>query len=409
MVKKYLTDPKLKTLKQKFSNLNDITGYALNCKLGKEITISQKQNMVNDFASQIKKAFYVNGSIYVYTKSNMLLKYDPKTGQTTTVAGALGDDLLIDEVILNGKKETLMITRYNSFVGVNEFYMPYGKYLTVYRGRCFTAINNTVSFGAPFDFADYSFEQLSGTFNTDERDGEITGLCVLGEVLYVFCQRAIYKLVSNDATIFSLIKLCATVGEICHGSAKCVGGKILFTSGKRIFAFDGSNASVIDETIQDLGLEIVEGFNVCGEKYSINVNIDGKSAQYVFDSIDKSVQIIYSVSNMTLDNGYAIDADGKLYKTLIDEGQLIGEVFWQSKPIYFSSPYKKQLLEVSCYSLGQTRLKISGDFGEKSFELKEGVNVIRLNSESITFSLKFTGDHAFALSNLCAKFRIIGE
>lgn len=409
MVKRYLRKPSLKTLKLKFSDILDITDRATNCVIGKQIRPALRQMLVTDFAKEIRYLCFKNHSVYVYTKNNLLIKYDEKTGQTETIAGALGESLIVEEITINGKNETLMISGGGGYVGTKSFNIPYGKYSAIHGGRCFTADNNTVSFCAPFDFSEYSYSELSGAFNTQESDGEITGLCSMGEFLYVFCQRAVYKVSLNDNSIFVLTKLPVTVSQIEHGSVKSVGGKILFLSGKKVFAFDGNSVCVVDERMEQLNLSRINGASVCGEKYAINVTVDGNYAQYVLNAVDNSVQIVSAVSSKCTDGGYMVDDTGKLYKTLLSEGDILGGAFWQSKPLYFSSPYAKNLLEISFFLKGQASLKISGDTGISEFLLVDGVNIIRLNSKSRFFTLEFTSDDCFELKEIAVKYRIIGE
>ena len=172
MRKNYLKDPKLKTLTSNIENLFNVTNKALNCSLGKIVDVAPNQTMVCDFSQPIKKIYYTTEGVYAHTQTHALMKYDTKTQQISTVAGALGEQLLVEEIIYNGQKTPLYLCERGGYAGVNEFSLPFGRYLAIHKNRCFTANANTVSFCGPFDFSDYSFSELNGAFNTEEKDGE---------------------------------------------------------------------------------------------------------------------------------------------------------------------------------------------------------------------------------------------
>ncbi len=409
MLKRYLRKPNLKTLKYKFSSLSNATEIALNCKIGDHLSISEKFNAITNFSACVENLYSINDNVYAFTSDGTVLKYNTQARELVTISTAITGVPLIEEIVIGGQNKTLIISPDGAKVDSQSFSLPYGKYSAIYKGRCFTAQNNTVSFCAPFRFSDYSFDELSGAFNTEQVDGEITGLCCMGEYLYIFCQRAIYKLILDDLSIFIVNRLSVTVGEIKHGSVKCVGGKILFVSGRKILSFNGNETSVVDERMEKLCLTIEEGASVCQGKYALNVKVEGCCAQYVYDSLDKSVQIIALWTDVCADDGYTVDQSGKLYKAFFKEGSTQGQMLWQSKPQGFSSGYKKSLLEISASVNGFCRLEVTGDFGSKQYVLSDVTSVVRLNCESRSFTFKLLASQECEFGDLCVKYRIIGE
>jgi hypothetical protein len=89
------------------------------------------------------------------------------------------------------------------------------------------------------------------------------------------------------------------------------------------------------------------------------------------------------------------------------EGSVVGNVWFRTLKLDFGAPSKKSLKQITLYSVGKVKLKITGEFGSTEFKLNEGFNTLNMNYRSDEFVFEFSSQNTlFTVDKLCVKYAI---
>lgn len=121
------------------------------------------------------------------------------------------------------------------------------EHVVEYKSHIFYGKDNTLSFTAPFNEADFTAASGAGTILIPHN---ITGLIVFREQLIVFSTSKIYRIVGNTIADFTLQPIALDVGCIHEDTIQEVGGDIVFV------AADGIRMLSATDRFGDFGLAV---------------------------------------------------------------------------------------------------------------------------------------------------------
>ena len=389
MRKNYLKNPNVKPKTFSFSNFTDITDYAKGLFIGEQLTASNlRLTLLNITDIAVKYGYCVDDKIFIKSQNdifyemvdgNLYQKFN--CGYTRGVIGA---------VILGGAKKIVymddMVKKVidDDQVGVD---LPRGTAFVTHRLRCFVANENTVYFSSPFDFENRSMMlDNCGNFSFSYEDGNVLGLFDFSTYLLIVCSKSFYKLTIVDGE-FKLEKLNSDFYQIEQNSLLKMRDKVIFVSENKLYCYQ-------DFEIKQLPSSFIKDVENFDNKATFN--------DYFYycqtSDYDRKCVLAYDVKNNTENIVDVDDCDLMCKNILFTHRQKVfftisngypNNTEWISTKIDLGSINSKSLIEVSVYVERKSTLKVKGDFGEKTFELKQGANkkIMNLRSKQFIFEI----------------------
>lgn len=357
--------------------------------------------------------FSANGKIYSY--SDIVYELTEKGERGLSYCGGCP---AVQEIIYRGKKFTLFLSDEMNGFGVDAYgnlipvELPDTEYSAVLGGRLFGAYNQNVYFTKQFDFDNKTTRLVvDGTLSLSESSGKVVGLSVKERKLYIFCQRAIYKLDAfGESTDFKLEKLMAGNIDVKEHSVQDVYEQTVFVSANKIYSFNQNKIKQISTLPKWLQISKT-GYSASAQSlYILPIfTKDGKNIYYLLDVEDYSFSVVDFNGGAVCKGGYFC-AEDKTVKRIDRFGQKSKNGFIKFKPIDMGVFNDKSLLSVCAFVGEDCKLKVSGDSGSKNFSLKKGCNKRRLNLLSKSFIFEFSQiGEGFSLSDFYLEYTVKGE
>lgn len=237
----------------------------------------------------------------------------------------------------------------------------------------------------------------SGSITFPSSFGEIVGLQDLGERLYVFFERAIYRLdAKGEASEFKAVRIAYDGEKILRGSIGACGEHIFFLTENGIRKFDGERSALVCE-----GLDIQPAIfmPICshathGDTFFLRYDDENKGKRTVaVESSGESGYPLFDVDGLSGCESMAFgtwhDAVGVLSKngTLPD-----GECYtFTSETVTFGTEKPKTLRRLRFFGKGEFLLRTiyDGQTVEKRVNLQNGDTTVALNLRGSLFQFCF--------------------
>ncbi len=388
MRKNYLLKPNVNVKKFNVKNLSSITEYAEGMTIGNTLA-SSNMCVVESIPIQfvVKNMYCVNNKMYAQGADGY---FYAKSGDGYFKRFECGTEkAIMGSVILQGARQTLYIDNTGGRVLENDkllVRLPYGEYFATHALRCFSAKDYTIYFSSKFDFIAKSMAVDNyGNLSVNTEDGKIIGLYDFSSYLLIVCTNAFYKLTVVNGE-FYLEKINTDSYEIQTQSLARIGGKLLFISDKKLYAYENFSIKQLSTTFVEHILTVDIPATSYNTFYFCQTCDDEKKCVYVYDVVKKKDWLVYvSDSTLKLNNIMFNETEQKLY--LIEPNPNTTAI-WRSKAISFATNDKKSLMQLSINVTKDSMLKIIGDFGVRDFVLKSGINNKKMNLRSKEFTLE---------------------
>ncbi len=293
--------------------------------------------------------------------------------------------------------------------GFSDVSMPKTTSMAVVKDRLFSAYQNCVTAHDGYDFEEATIPLTPyATFNTSSSDGKILQLCEYKDCLYVFCESAIYRIISDTESIdFILEKICSSPIKILENSVKRNFDKIFFISNGILYAFDGQKISSVN-CLMNNKIKKCNGITKKDGKLIISyLDNDDQMGIFVYDTVSGEEEFLGYSTDKIADNGIIL-SENLLFSLFEDEGEFSGGE-WISKRLTAGEIGAKNLVKISAYVGSKCLLTLVGENGEKKITLKKGNNTFMLNYDTTDFCLKLTWkDKEFFVKNITLKYTVRG-
>ena len=370
-----------------------VEGGALCCGVGaKALAVSDgKQRRVAYFADE--KVWFA------LTEGLFLARKGKNDSSFVAVNGVPLGDGGFARLCLDGENEYLV------FAGASGVYLLSlaGEVETVYAGRALPyakEFHDRLFFALPNAVVAYGeVGQVGGWVSSADgagkielaNGGEIVGLAVLKERLYVFCRRGIARLdVRGAGRDFTVEYLPYGGGDLVAYSACECGNYVCFLSADGVYRFDGSSAEKV--------ARLPDGWNGQSEVqagadegyYYLSYEADGTRKTFALNAEEKTVYYAFGVEALTqgYDGCYCV-ADGALSR-LVKGGVAKGARRFFVAARDFGVKKEKTAVGVRVFGTGAVTVALTGERGrqETRVSLAGGVGEGRLALKGKLFDVE---------------------
>ncbi len=279
-----------------------------------------------------------------------------------------------------------------------------GDCYAVFAGMLFVATGRTIRFSAPFDFTNFSVNlELGGYYEVEARDGNVRYMTEKNGKLCVVCERSIvYLEVFGDRTDYRAERLQVGYLNVVKRSAVKIGETIYFITNGKLAALN-SSLKTYDVLYKDAVKNAGKAHTAAGY-YLLSFSSGGKNKTLYCDTDgDAFAANAADCGGDICDGGIFYDSEKGGFYAFAENAETVAGDVMQSD---LGACELKTVTGASLCCDGDGYLTVSGDFGEKTFALKKGCNVVKCNLVSRRFSFSQTG--AFA-DEIKIKYRIHGE
>ena len=399
-------------------NLLEMLEYSENavCKKdGKVEHFSLRDTNAVSLGVELKSLIKVGNSIFYYAANNNL--YLGKGTKFINLSKSFSSIPTIVEITRNGTVFSLVLDgdgngyTVDANGTVETYSVPKGKKAVVYNGMLFIGNKNELYFSSATDVLDFTMDlSHGGLIKTDSNDGHVKGLVVQENKLLIFVANAIYEFMAfGDRLDYTLKKVETLVPNVLDLSPRDCGDKILFICDKKLYLYKGGKIKKIESILEYDELQIFDNPVVEQSVYCIPLITDSGNRKLLrYDCETDEECLIDCGKSVTSDGGFAVNNFGRRLKIEKKSNASTNSTF-KSKSIDFDTAKTKVINDISFIATGEGVLTLSGDYGDKTFKIKSGSNVKRMNVPSRTFIFTFTGKGDFSVKNLRIKYRIKGE
>ncbi len=371
----------------------------------------KKTNYKAPTESQIVKMYKVENRIFCLCEDGML--YESKTNRCEYICEVYNIDASMLSITVNSESDIIVakddgVFSLNGNAGFDDF--PVSNCITYYNGRYFIADYNNI-----YITELYNMKTLSSNFKIgaqiwlDETSGKVLGFCPCENYVIVVCEKAVYKIV------FEKEKENYKIQKMNYGCVNAVDRTFSFENGVCVFINNGKLTKLVGDNLveKDSVLDGITYTNAGIAKfengkyyYPITIAEKGKFV-FVYD-FSSDAQTLFSLKDDGFAWGDMVVQDGLIY-TISDKVYCKNERNLVFKPIDFDDCDYKTLSGVGVNISGQASLKITGDFGVKTYPLKAGYNSLVLNLISKVFTVEIVTLARSNLYDLTLEYRLKGE
>ncbi len=411
-MKKYLSNPNVKTKTYIVQDFNLITEFSQNLCTNKKLeTMINSVNSPVHLGNEALEGYFVNDNVYVYCQNGCL--YELQEQKFNRVCDCLNIKPTIVIGVENGKERPLVVLDGKVFY-LGEYFepvmVPAGHSACIsHDGRLFIANLHSIYRSGMYDFENSSINL--GEFsciNIDKACGEIIEIVCLQKDVIAVCKNAIVKLSFSNQTEVNVEKLSVGNIRVNEQSVALVGENIMFINGSQLYAYDNGNLSLLSSAFEKYNL-IQNGKAKAGNgKYYLSVKDKFNQANYIYiyDSVNKKDCVIDGEDLVVCGEECFVNNKGYLCTITTDKpSNLNGK--WVSKRLDFNNNSKKTLKSLSIKVNTDALLTISGTFGKRSYSLTKGYNNLPLNLYSDCFVVEITFlDGQFWAQNLQLEYSL---
>lgn len=385
---------------------NTVKTFSLNISSkSSENTVSKSQALSLEEGVSVLKTYAVNGDLYLYLSDNKVYKLE--SGTLTSVSDTEFSNT--PELVLiykEGIEKLLIYEGENSvIVGTTEqeVALSDGDCCSLF-GMTVIAKNNTVKFSAPFDGTDFSTGINEGGYITLPSDsGDIIKVLSSGDKVVAVCKYAVYQLdFKGEKTDYSLTKLITPFIEVKENSVVKIGEIIYFVSNNKVYSIKEKTVSFF-ELKNNLTNTVINSSGCFDGYFAMCYEVSGVKYLLAVDTELKSETLLTGLSCISNRLGYAVnESENKLYKLtlncFVDGGSISSNL---------NCNLKKTVLSLSGKVVGSATLVISGEFGSKSFNIKDGTFFRNCKLASTDFSFLITDPSSdFSMSEITITYFI---
>ena len=388
MRKNYLEKPNVVEKSVEIKDLSKVTDYAEGLVVEEQITTSNL-SLAPLYTAMVetRDMFSVDNKIYLRGYDQYLYQQMGNRVVQKIECGFM--KAAMDTVILDGQTHVLFMDEKGiKIIDKNQtgITLPSGKYFATYMLRCFVANDNTIYFSSPFNFEERSMMlDNCGNISISSQDGKILGIYDFSTYLLIVCSKCFYKLTIINGE-FNLEKLkCHCDGIFINTLAKAK-DKLLFVANKKLYSYE-------DFSIKEIPTFFAKELTVNDSNATYNDNLYfcmlnnlEKRCVFVYDFIKEQDSLIYTENNTLYCKNILYSYEEQLFYNIVSSSNSSSK--WRSFAMNLGNDDKKSLIELSIKVTADSTLKISGDFGDKTFALKAGANKKTMNLRSRDFTLE---------------------
>lgn len=400
-------------------NLSNLSKLSMNATCDKDGNIKYygyTDTQSDLFTKTVRGMAKVGEKIFCYTEKNKLFYIENLTVVDTGLTILFVMPTIL-EIVKNGEHLVLVLDENGTGYTIDSegntmtYSFPIGRVACTYNGMLFIAHLNELYFSAPMDCTNFTMNlNEGGVIKTDKNDGNIVSLVVQDNKLLVFTTRAIYEFTAFGERIdYTLKKIETTVPSVRMFSAKNCGKKTLFISGDKLCSYENRKITEINSMLSRENLVIKGNPAVDKKAYYIPVSDSNGNRRILrYDTENDTECLIDCDYSVISDGGYTMNKNGMLI-FIEENGELVKNYSFTSKVLDFGTAKDKVIHEISMICDAAGILTVHGDCGERTFTLKKGSNVKRMNIPSNSFTLTFSGGSKFNAQHIKIKYRIKGE
>ncbi len=384
----------------------------VNIKLAKEklaptYSVEELATVSGGKITRIKNIF---GKTHVVTDNGSVFEYFD--GKFYNRIKSSSGNVELEEVYFQGVQSLLVLNETDGaiIVSIGEKYpvdIQYSKVHLSLGNTLFIGLENRIHF-TNFNFLDYMPGENFIRFPPEL--GNVVSLVADGKTLLIFCERAVFRMTFFGEVLNYKIERLFDVSEGVDGRSVCaVDGKVYFMAGKKLCAMASGAIERIDTVINLNNREVFGKAACCDGKYILPIKRtkDEKNEIFIY-GVHTGEEEIKEGCFLIEDKGLAVFSEGenKLVRLSGEDKESVGK--WTSALLDFSSMKRKTVKQIAFFSENDAELSVRGEYGEKRFSVKKGVNVFRLNLSGRVFILELIGK-GISVENLEIIYRIKGE
>ena len=357
----------------------------------------------------ITDSYLVNGQIFYFFSNNILYRYQ-ESNNFFRYTFPCESKPILTSVVVNSQNHVLVIEDGRTSVigqSVDVGTAVYGDVATTYKSKCFVGKDNCVYISHPIN-------SLTGTMNVspnnvitlDEDAGKVINFACFDDHLLIVCENALYRLQTDYSEDYTLQRLKVGLINVCPKSLAMVNDKLYFIANEKICCYE-SGVIKTENTIYDKYLgTFFDKAQANKQYYMAQIIVDETEYVLLFDVIKKQYFLLETAGENLVGKRYTFQAENGYYRIIDDSAYLEGE--WTSEPLTLAINKNKAISEISLHSSQPCQLIISGDFGSKTFLVKQGASVIKTNLMSREFVLQIIMQNANTkVSDMLIKYRIM--
>lgn len=359
--------------------------------------------------ARITRVKNIFGKTHVVTDDGRVLKY--LNGNFINVGNVSSGEVELEEVYYQGIESILLLSETEGakiISGVDKYPVDiqYSKVHLSLGNTLFIGLENRIHF-TNFSFLDYMPGENFIRFPPEL--GKVVSLIARDKRLLIFCERAVFRMSFFGETLDYNVERLFDVSEGVDEKSVCaVDGEVYFIAGKELCVMKGDGFERIDTAIDFKDFVVFDKSACYDGKFIIPLkrNIDGKNYLYIYD-VDEGEELKEGCV-LVEDYGFAVfERDQrKLVRLSGMDKESVGK--WMSTLLDFSSMNRKAVKQIAFFSGNDAELIVRGEYGEKRFSVKKGVNVFKLNLSGRVFVLEVVGKGLY-VDNVEIIYRIKGE
>lgn len=327
-----------------------------------------------------KRLYNENERLLVYFSDGSLCEYKEREWQRASDTQFTGPPD-IKEILYKGEKKLLFITADKSEIegGIVIENIPKGDYYAKCYGMLFSGKDRILRFSAPFDYTNFDTDlKLGGYFEIETESGKIKGIEQTGENLTLFCTHSIISLsINGDRTDYTAKRVETGYIDIKGGSVTCSGEKAYFITENKFTLYTGNSIKTLCRL--PTNINITGQAKIIDNSYILPIQQENKEKLLCIDLESYGATTIEYTG--LIGDRYIAD-NGTLYKINVEKTR---EYRAETN---LSTTAVKSLIEIIISKTKGNTLKITGDFGEKLYNIDKNYTFYRcyLISRVFTFS-----------------------
>lgn len=358
---------------------------------------------------KIAKTFSANGKLFAFSLSGEIFVKVGESFNKIKIPPFLGIPKIFP-IDYDGKKSALIISEgANYIINDSVHYVGVLKADTVasfkdglffgYKRKIYACLEKDHTLINP-DFLKYK------TINIPQKLSCVKKLIPFSDHLLAVCAGGFAEIRRvNDDLELSVTIIDADPLKIEEDTAIKIGESVYFISRGKFCVYQDKKVRVIDTLLDKNSFNKISAVGSSDNFYLLpGVTFDGEIGLLVYDTQNNLDTFIDFSEEFLTEDGRVLDKEGNL-KKVTTNGDFA--CLWQSDSTDFNEQDKKTVYQVYIKCSGECKFTLIGDKKQKSFNLKEGGNLLNANVYASQFSFLIEGDkNAFPITELKVKYGI---
>lgn len=363
---------------------------------------------------RIINVYKANDIIFYYVEGGILY-YQRLYGSLQCIDDTFSSMPIIIPVNINGKKAAFvkklsgMAYLVDGGANYQAYTLPSGHLMCEYNNMLFIADGNTLLFSTIGDYTDFTMDLNHGGYiNLNAVEGQIMIMATVSDKLILFTEKAIYEFIAIGKRLDYKLERVMEIENrhINYNSVKPCLEQVVFVENDKLYAYKNGIIEQIDSCLDQGKYSTCNSFGYKDNVYYILLRDQNSSYSILRYDFDGHRQCLIPCNNCSVNNeGLFVDKNKDLYVDFqIHSPYMKGTL--NCKEMDFDCAKDKVIHKISMYSELDGILTVKSDIGEKTFKLKKGVNVKRMNIPTSSLWLSFTGGNGFFVDNIKIEYRI---